>query len=68
MKPLGETGKIVPAQDKLNEIDMNFGQTGFLFIYVVQPNDPKICWHMITSLQWRYNEYDGVSNHRSLDC
>ena len=22
----------------------------------------------LTSLQWRHNEYDGVSNHRRMDC
>ena len=24
--------------------------------------------HIITTLQWRHNERDGVSNHRRLDC
>ena len=24
--------------------------------------------HILSTLQWRYNERDGVSNHRRLDC
>ena len=27
------------------------------------------CWHgAFSALEWRHNERDGVSNHRSLDC
>ena len=28
---------------------------------------PKL-WHRVTTLQWRHNERDGVSNHQPPDC
>ena len=29
---------------------------------------PEYFWDVTTSLQWRHNERDGVSNHQPPDC
>ena len=30
--------------------------------------DPVMPYRMLSTLQWRHNERDGVSNHRRIDC
>ena len=39
----------------------------YIYIYFSMQHLLLWCW-FIDTLQWRHNEYDGISNHRRLDC